>query len=344
MSEKLKTQPVVSVGIPTYNRPKGLRRTLESITRQTYKNLEIIISDNCSPDSETEIVAREYVLKDPRIRYFRQEKNEGPNYNFKFVLEKASGEFFMWAADDDEWDNYFIEDCLNALTKAGTDYVAAITEAQYFYDNPKFQFDSTLLLPGQRQTQVLGLDEVAASGEASSINACEKYDFFSEGRPLYDFYSSNTIARLLYILKYNYGNLYYSLFRKSALYDGQKSIFECINVQSLNEIFLFLFVMERGNWLVIPKVGFYKNITKATYEQAKWEKVGGRLPNSKGIGYFRSLPGILKYHLLAKHDIFSAIDNLRISSGQKLKLKLTSIYILAKHYCAFVIRYKKRAF
>ncbi|MBU4370171.1 glycosyltransferase [Patescibacteria group bacterium] len=45
-------QQLVSVGIPTYNRPESLRRTLECITSQTYKNLEIIISDNCSPNQE----------------------------------------------------------------------------------------------------------------------------------------------------------------------------------------------------------------------------------------------------------------------------------------------------
>jgi glycosyltransferase involved in cell wall biosynthesis len=65
-------QPFVSVGIPTYNRPEGLRRTLECITQQTYGNLEIIVSDNGSPGRETEVVVREFRDKDSRIQYFRQ--------------------------------------------------------------------------------------------------------------------------------------------------------------------------------------------------------------------------------------------------------------------------------
>ena len=97
----------MSVGIPTYNRPEGLRRTLQCITGQTYKNLEIIVSDNCSPGLETEDVVREFVLKDSRIKYFRQAENQGPTFNLKFVLEKATGEYFMWAADDDEWESQF---------------------------------------------------------------------------------------------------------------------------------------------------------------------------------------------------------------------------------------------
>ncbi len=108
----LPVEPLVSVGIPTYNRPNGLRRTLECITGQTYKNLEIIVSDNCSPGSETETVVREFMANDPRIHYYRQGEKQWPTYNFRFVLEKPTGEYFMWAADDDEWKDIYIERCL----------------------------------------------------------------------------------------------------------------------------------------------------------------------------------------------------------------------------------------
>ena len=94
-------EPLVSVGIPAYNRPEGLRTTLESITRQTYKNLEIIVSDNCSPDPNVEHIARDFQKLDNRIQYFRQTENTGAMSNFRFVLGKARGEYFMWAADDD---------------------------------------------------------------------------------------------------------------------------------------------------------------------------------------------------------------------------------------------------
>ena len=50
------TQPLVSIGIPTYDRPEGLRRTLAVRNGQTYANLEIIVSDNASPGDETEQV------------------------------------------------------------------------------------------------------------------------------------------------------------------------------------------------------------------------------------------------------------------------------------------------
>ena len=108
--------PLVTVGIPTYNRLHGLKKTLECITAQTYKNLEIIVSDNHSPCSDvTETMIKSFALKDNRIRYFMQMENHGPAYNYKFVLQQAKGKYFMWASDDDEWEPGFISRLVGGL-------------------------------------------------------------------------------------------------------------------------------------------------------------------------------------------------------------------------------------
>ena len=134
---------LVSIGIPTYNNPAGLKRTLECITSQTYRNLEIIISDNFSPSPETASVIEEISTSDFRIRYYRQEKNIGATANFKFVLEKATGDFFMWAADDDEWLPTFISTLLEPLQKYPEVSVAMcgvkrIDESGIFFDIVRF--------------------------------------------------------------------------------------------------------------------------------------------------------------------------------------------------------------
>jgi len=110
-------EPLVSVGIPCYNRPEGLRRTLECITGQTYTNLEIIVSDNCSPNPEVERVGREFAEKDPRVKYVRQSDNLGALPNFHYVLRTANGKYFMWGSDDDEWSPNFIEATYSCLEK-----------------------------------------------------------------------------------------------------------------------------------------------------------------------------------------------------------------------------------
>jgi glycosyltransferase involved in cell wall biosynthesis len=107
-------QPLVSVGIPTFNRPEGLRHTLCQILAQTHRNLEVIVSDNASPDPQVEQVVREIAERDERVRYVRQPHNIGPMANFQFVLRHATGDYFMWAADDDEWSTFFVEKCLQA--------------------------------------------------------------------------------------------------------------------------------------------------------------------------------------------------------------------------------------
>ena len=108
--------PKVSIGIPVYNGAKSLARTIEAAINQDYGNLEIIISDNCSTD-ETQIIAESYQATDPRIKYVRQEKNFGMTANYTKVFEYSTGEFFMWAAHDDQHAPTFISSCLPYLLK-----------------------------------------------------------------------------------------------------------------------------------------------------------------------------------------------------------------------------------
>jgi glycosyltransferase involved in cell wall biosynthesis len=82
---------------------------------QTYPELDILVSDNCSPGSETTRVLTEMAERDPRIRFVRQSKSLGAAGNFRFVLRESNGDYFMWAADDDEWKPTFVERCLDAL-------------------------------------------------------------------------------------------------------------------------------------------------------------------------------------------------------------------------------------
>lgn len=110
-----KQLPLVTVGIPTYNRVTGLERTLLCIRGQTYSNIEIIISDNCSTDNNVLPLLQKHASLDDRVKFYVQEKNISIVPNFQFLLNKASGKYFMWAADDDYWDANFIEACVKGL-------------------------------------------------------------------------------------------------------------------------------------------------------------------------------------------------------------------------------------
>ena len=107
-SKNSNMKPLITIGIPVFNGEKFLNVVIDSLLEQTYSNFELIISDNCSEDS-TEFICRKYQILDSRIKYFRQKENIGMFPNFNFLLNKASGDYFMWAAADDKWEKIFLE-------------------------------------------------------------------------------------------------------------------------------------------------------------------------------------------------------------------------------------------
>jgi len=110
----MKKTPQVSIGMPVYNGERFIRGALDSLLEQTFTDFELIISDNASTD-KTENICREYVAKDARVRYVRQEENRGSGANWTFVLDQAVSEYFMWAAHDDRWDPAYIYELKSIL-------------------------------------------------------------------------------------------------------------------------------------------------------------------------------------------------------------------------------------
>jgi glycosyltransferase involved in cell wall biosynthesis len=112
------SNPLVTIGIPTYNRASAnLLNVIERALGQTYDNVEVIVSDNCSSDHTPELVQS---INDPRLRFFRQQANIGPNNNFNFCLNQARGEYFLLFHDDDLIDRDFVEACVSALKPGQT--------------------------------------------------------------------------------------------------------------------------------------------------------------------------------------------------------------------------------
>jgi len=145
-------EPLVSIGVPTYNRPAGLRRTLECLTRQTYRNTEILISDNASPGDETQAIATAVQREDSRVQYFRQPQNFGAANNFKAVLNRARGEFFLWAADDDLFNEDYIRPLLAALrARPGSVLAFGRLEALNFETSERVPYPKIAALAGERE-------------------------------------------------------------------------------------------------------------------------------------------------------------------------------------------------
>ena len=108
--------PRVSIGLPVFNGEDFLEQALDSLLGQTFKDFELIISDNGSTDRTAQI-CRSYAARDKRIRYFHNETNRGASWNFNRVFMLARGEYFKWAAHDDLCAPSCLEECVSALDR-----------------------------------------------------------------------------------------------------------------------------------------------------------------------------------------------------------------------------------
>lgn len=131
-------QPLVTIGLPTYNRPAGLRKALEWISKQTYSNFEVIISDNCSTIGEVSLIAHEFANRDHRIKVFRQKENIGLENNFNFVYAQSNAPYFIWMSDDDFFESDYVSNCVDFLER-NTDYILCSGIPKY-YDGERYLF------------------------------------------------------------------------------------------------------------------------------------------------------------------------------------------------------------
>lgn len=127
-------EPLVSVCIPTYNRAKKLERAVQALVGGSYKNLEIIISDNASSD-ETQSVCSALSTSDSRVKYFRHAENQGPTKNFEFARGQATGKYFLWHGDDDYLDPDYIRTCADELERDPSLVLASGLAAYHNGDN-----------------------------------------------------------------------------------------------------------------------------------------------------------------------------------------------------------------
>ncbi|MBO6232725.1 MAG: glycosyltransferase family 2 protein [Clostridia bacterium] len=112
----------IDVLLATYNGEKYVAEQIESILNQTYKNINLIISDDCSSDKTQEIL-REYSQKDSRIKLYLQQENLGVVKNIEFLLKQVENPLYMLADQDDYWLPEKIEKSVEKLNNENADLV-----------------------------------------------------------------------------------------------------------------------------------------------------------------------------------------------------------------------------
>jgi glycosyltransferase involved in cell wall biosynthesis len=92
-----------------------LQQAIQSALNQTYRNIEIIVSDNDSSDEANSMT--EQYLADPRFKYFKQPHNIGGFANVNFCLAKCTGDYWLWLADDDWLESEAIEKLMHGFSQ-----------------------------------------------------------------------------------------------------------------------------------------------------------------------------------------------------------------------------------
>lgn len=131
----------LSIGLPVYNGERFLPQALDHLLAQTFRDFEIIVSDNASTDRTSQI-CREYATRDSRIRYCRNDSNLGAVANFNRTFELSAAPLFKWAAHDDLHLNTYLERCVRLLDGDSGIVLAHSGTAFIGDDGQEFPFDS----------------------------------------------------------------------------------------------------------------------------------------------------------------------------------------------------------
>ena len=118
---------LISIVLPIYNGEKYMRESIESIIMQSYQNWELIIVNDCSTDNTAEI-ANEYVKKDKRIKYYKNDKNMRLPRTLNRGFSLSKGDYLTWTSDDNLFKQGAFEKMVDALKNNNADFVYASYE------------------------------------------------------------------------------------------------------------------------------------------------------------------------------------------------------------------------
>lgn len=141
------TKGLVSVVIPTYKRSEKLGRAIESVLKQTYSNVEVLVVSDNEPNDEYSEAARILInsMHDDRVKFVLQDHHKNGAAARNAGIREAKGEFIAFLDDDDYWENRKIELQLEVLKSLDSSW-GAVTCKNKHYSNGKL----VAALPGYR--------------------------------------------------------------------------------------------------------------------------------------------------------------------------------------------------
>ena len=120
------SSPLVSVIIPSYERPNLVEQAIRSVLNQTHQNMELLVIDDHSPTPIAGVLD-EKILTDDRVNIIRLEENRGANSARNVGIRKSTGDFIAFLDDDDRWMEKKVQRQITAFNEAASDVGAVFT-------------------------------------------------------------------------------------------------------------------------------------------------------------------------------------------------------------------------
>jgi len=183
MAETLNTNPVISVIVPCYNQAVYLSDALQSVLEQDYPYWECIIINDGSPDNTDEI-ARQWVEKDNRFRYFYK-NNSGVADTRNYGVSQASGEYILPLDGDDKLGTAYFSEAIQAFSE-DSDIKLVYSNTILFGDknekivNKEFVFGSMMTENQIHNSAIFRRADFLAAGgyNPNMVNGIEDWDFY----------------------------------------------------------------------------------------------------------------------------------------------------------------------
>lgn len=139
----MQKEPLVSVVIPTYNRSNTICASITSVLNQTYKNIELIVVDDCSTDDTLNKLEK---IDDSRLKIVRHERNKGQNAARNTGIKASIGEYIAHHDSDDIWRLNKLELQMQKIQEVNADILCCQTAVndeishKYLYNHPNEKF------------------------------------------------------------------------------------------------------------------------------------------------------------------------------------------------------------
>lgn len=268
-------KPLISVVVPVYNVEQYLKKCLDSIIKQKYNNLEIIIVNDGSTDNSQKI-CQEYVKKDKRIKLITQ-KNQGLSAARNTGIDNAHGKYISFVDSDDYLDLEFINELYNTIIENKSD----ISACDFWYVNINEKTWTLKNKENKKFSNIDALKDIFSGNQETEImtwNKLYKKDLFDKNNiyfPVGKLHEDNFTTYKLYYYANSISltdkKLYYYLQRNNSIM-GEKFNSKRLDIlTAIEEVYDFF--QDKNEDLkndiecyeIKVKVSLYNNIIKGDY-------------------------------------------------------------------------------